>query len=104
MSYLVTRRTRELAIRIALGASRRDVLHLVLTEGLGISLAGVALGLIAALGLSRVMASYLYGVTATDPLTLASASLLLTVVALLASYLPARRAATVDPLVALRQE
>ena len=104
MSYLVTRRTRELAIRLALGANRRDILRLVLAEGLGVSLAGIAIGLMVALGLSRVMAGYVYGITANDPVTLASASLLLIGVALLASYLPARRAALVDPLVALRHE
>ncbi len=104
MSYTVTRRTREMAIRMALGASHSEVLHLVLGEGLGVTLFGVAVGLAAALGLSRVMAGYVYGITSTDPLTLALGSLLLIVVALLASYIPARRAAKVDPLVALRYE
>ena len=104
MSYTVSRRTREMAIRMALGASRRDVLSLVLGEGLGVTLAGVALGLAGALGLSHVMAGYIYGITSTDPLTLVLASLLLTAVASLASYIPARRAARVDPMVALRCE
>lgn len=103
-SYMVTRRTREMAIRIALGAGHRQVLNLVLTEGLGLTLVGVALGLAAALGLSRIMSGYVYGITATDPLSFVSASLVLMSVALLASYIPARRAAAVDPIVALRHE
>jgi len=104
MSYAVSRRTREIAIRMTLGASRREVLRLVLREGLAVTLFGVALGLTGALLLSRVMAGYVYGITATDPLTFAGASLLLTAVALLASYIPAQRAARVDPMVALRYE
>jgi putative ABC transport system permease protein len=104
MSYTVTRRTREMAIRLALGASRHEVLNLVLGEGLGVTLFGVAAGLVAALGLSGLMAGYVYGITATDPLTLALASLLLIAVALFASYIPAARAAKVDPVVALRYE
>jgi putative ABC transport system permease protein len=104
MSYTVTRRTRELAVRMALGASRQDVLGLVLREGLWVTLFGVGVGLVGALGLGRIMAQYLYGISSTDPLTLASASVLLILVALLAAYLPARKAAKVDPLVALRYE
>jgi putative ABC transport system permease protein len=104
MSYAVSRRTQEMAIRMALGASRSEVLALVLREGLGVTVFGVALGLAAAVALSGVMAGYIYGVTATDPLTLAGASLLLIAVALLATYLPARRATSVNPMTALRYE
>jgi len=104
MSYTVSRRTQEIAIRVALGASRDDVLHLILREALGVTAVGVALGLLVALALSRVMAGYVYGISATDPLTLIAASVLLSGVALLASYLPARRAMRVSPLAALRYE
>jgi putative ABC transport system permease protein len=104
MSYTVTQRTRELAVRMALGASRQDVLGLVLREGLWVTFLGVGVGLGGALALSRVMAQYLYGISSTDPLTLASASVLLILVAVLAAYMPARRAAKVDPLMALRYE
>jgi putative ABC transport system permease protein len=104
MSYTVSRRTQEMAIRMALGASRGEVLRLVFREALGVVLSGVALGLAGALFLSRVMSGYVYGVSATDPLTFSAASLLLAAVALLASYLPARRAAKVNPITALRYE
>jgi putative ABC transport system permease protein len=104
MSYTVSRRTKEMAIRMALGASRREMLRLLLREGLSVTVLGVVLGLAGALLLSRVMAGYVYGITATDPLTFAAASALLTGVALLAIYIPARRAARVDPMVALRYE
>ena len=104
MSYSVSRRTREMAIRMALGAGRQEVLGLVLREGLIVATVGIAVGLVAALGLSRVMAGYVFGIKSTDPLTFTAASLLLIAVALLASYVPARRATTVDPTVALRYE
>ncbi|MBS1854602.1 MAG: ABC transporter permease [Acidobacteria bacterium] len=104
MSYTVSRRTRELAIRMALGASRREVLRMVLREGLGVTLVGVALGIAGALALSRVMAGYVYGISSTDPVTFVAASALLTGVALVASLVPARRAARVDPMAALRYE
>jgi len=104
MSYNVSRRTREMAIRMALGAGRQEVLGLVLREGLIVATVGIAVGLVAALGLSRVMAGYVFGIKSTDPLTFTAASLLLIAVALLASYVPARRATKVDPTVALRYE
>jgi len=104
VSYSVAQRTREIGIRVALGAGRRDVLGLVLKEALRLTTLGVALGLVGAFAATRVLRSLLFEVKPTDPTTFICLSLLLTLVALLASYIPARRATKVDPLVALRYE
>ncbi|MFP5260646.1 MAG: ABC transporter permease [Blastocatellia bacterium] len=104
MNYAVTLRRRELGIRLALGAQAADVLRLVLGEGLTLTLTGVGAGLVGAYGLTHLMASLLYGVTVTDSLTFVSVPGVLMAVGLLASYLPARRATKVDPMIALRYE
>jgi predicted permease len=104
ISYFALQRTHEIGIRLALGARRSDVLKLVVGQGLKFTLTGVAIGIVGALGLTRFMASLLYAVRPTDPLTFAAVSFILLAVALLASYIPARRATKVDPMVALRHE
>jgi predicted permease len=103
-SYMVGQRTREVGIRIALGAQRSDILRLIVGHGVGVMLVGVGVGLVAALAFTRFLSSQLFGVSATDPITFASVALLLAFVAMMACYLPARRAAKVDPLIALQCE
>jgi putative ABC transport system permease protein len=104
LSYLVGLRTREIGVRMALGAQQRDVLHMVLQDGARMTLAGTAIGIVAALGLTRLMASMLFSVNPTDPITFGLVAVVLCGVALLAGYVPARRAAKVDPMVALRYD
>jgi ABC-type antimicrobial peptide transport system permease subunit len=104
MSYLVSQRTREMGIRMALGAQRRDVLQLVIRRGMLLTMVGVALGLAGSFGLTRLISSLLFGVSATDIGTFGAVSSLLFVIALLACWLPAHRASRVDPIVALHAE
>ncbi len=101
---MVSERTHEIGIRLALGAQSRSILRMVLRQGLGLAIAGAAVGLVGALIVSHLMAELLYGVRPTDPVTFAGVAILLIGVALLACYIPARRAIRVDPLVALRHE
>ncbi|HEY6412673.1 MAG TPA: ABC transporter permease [Edaphobacter sp.] len=104
VAFSATRRTQEIGIRMALGAQRRDVLHLVFSEGARMAALGVVIGIGAALAITRLMSTLLFGISATDPLTFVVVAVLLSLVTLLASYVPARRAMQVDPMVALRYE
>jgi putative ABC transport system permease protein len=104
LSYSVNQQTREIGLRMALGAQRGDVMRLILGQGLRLTVVGLGLGILAALALMRVLVSLLFDVRAYDPSTYTAVTLLLTVVALLACYIPARRAMRVDPMVALRYD
>jgi ABC-type antimicrobial peptide transport system permease subunit len=104
VAHVVTQRTREFGIRLALGARRAEVLRLVLASGLRLSAVGAGIGLVGAVAASRLMSGFLYGVKPSDPLCYGAGILVAIVVALLASYVPAHRATTVDPMVALRYE
>jgi len=104
ISYSVAQRTHEIGVRVAVGAEKRDILRLILTEGMGITVAGIGIGLVGAVAVSSIVKSQLFGVSATDPLTFLGVVAVLGLVALLACYIPARRATRVDPMVALRYE
>ena len=104
ISYSVTQRTQEMGVRMAMGAGQWDVVRLVTAQGAKLAAAGLGLGLVLSFALTRLLKSQLYGVTPTDPATFISLSLVLAAIALVASYLPARRASRIDPVVALRHE
>jgi predicted permease len=104
MAFTVSQRTQEIGIRMALGATAGDMLKMVIRQALTVSLAGAGAGIVITLGVSRVLTRFLYGVSASDPFTYAAVSVLLSGVAMLSSYIPARRAARVDPIAALREE
>jgi putative ABC transport system permease protein len=104
MSYSVAQRTKEIGIRMALGARRPDVLVLIVKKGMALVLMGIAAGTLLSFGMTRLISGMLFGITAADPLTFAGVAALLGTVAFLANYIPARRAAKVDPMVALRYE
>jgi putative ABC transport system permease protein len=104
ISYSVAQRTHEIGIRMSLGAQQYDILKLVVGEGIGLTVIGVAIGLAGAFAVTRAISSFLFGVSATDPVTFAVIALLLSGTGALASYIPARRATKVDPIVALRYE
>ncbi len=104
VSYAVAHRTHEIGVRMALGAQRTNVLGMVIRQGMAISAGGVIAGVLGAVAATRLLSSWLYGVEATDPMTFATVSLVLVGIALLATCVPARRAARVDPLIAIRSE
>ena len=104
MSYSVTQRINEIGIRVTLGAQPTDVFRIIVGEGLRLALFGVAVGFVVALVMTRLLQSFLYGISASDPLTFVGVAALLTVVGVAASFFPARRATRVDPIVALRYE
>ena len=103
VGYEVSQRTREIGVRMALGAAPGDIVRLMVAQGAGPAAAGIVVGLFASVGLTRLLSGILFGVTATDPVTFAEVVALLVVVVVLASYLPARRAASVDPQIVLRE-
>src|SRR5207249_7375151 len=104
LAYSVSQRTQEIGVRMALGASRQTVFRLIVGQGARLAAAGVAAGIVGAFAVTRVVKSLLYNVSATDPLSFGLTALFLVVVALVASYVPARRATAVDPMIALRTE
>jgi ABC-type antimicrobial peptide transport system permease subunit len=104
ISYLAGQRTHEIGVRVALGAQPKDIFGMVLSEGMKVALLGVVIGIVASLALTRLMTKMIFGVRAADPVTFAGVTILLTLVAAAACYIPARRAMQVDPLVALRHD